>query len=125
VGALFLGGVLLWLLALPVARLVARGVPGDISFDNLTLADCYSLAFAALGAVYIVKNLPGAWNWTMYFLSRLFHHQYTPWEDPGRGYQVMNIFIPFLAGILLVVTRKKLARVMAGSSTHEPVSLRK
>ena len=125
VGALFLGGILLWLLALPIARLVARGVPGDISFDNLTLADCYSFAFAGLGLVYIVSRSAGVWNWTMYFLRWLFHHQYVPWDDPGRGYQITNTFIPFIAGILLVVTRKKLARIMAGSSTHVPVSFGK
>jgi len=125
VGALFFGALLLWLLALPVARLVARGVPGDISFDNLTLADCYSLGFTGLGVVYIVGHLAGAWNWTMYFFRWLFHGQYIPWADPGRGYQIMSIFIPLIAGILLVATRKKLARIMAGSSTHVPVSLRK
>jgi len=125
VGALFLGGVLLWSLAVPVARLVARGVPGDISFDNLTLADCYSLSFVGLGMVYIVGHSAGAWNWTMYFLRWLFHRQYTPWSDPGRGYEIMGIFIPFTAGILLVLMRKKLAHMLAGSSTHAPVSFKR
>jgi hypothetical protein len=125
VGALFLGGVLLWSLAVPVARLVARGVPGDISFDNLTLADCYSLSFAVMGMVYIVSHFAGAWNWTMYFLRWLFHRQYTPWSDPGRGYEIMGIFIPFIAGILLILMRKKLARMLAGSSTHAPVSFKR
>jgi hypothetical protein len=124
VGALFLGGILLWLLALPVANLVSRGIPGDISFDNLTLADCYSFAFAGLGLIYIVSRLAGAWSWTMYFLRWLFHREYTPWYDPGRGHQIMSIFVPFIAGILLVMTRKKLASIMAGSSTHAPMSFR-
>jgi hypothetical protein len=125
VGALFLGGLLLWTLAVPLARLVARGVPGDISFDNLTLADCYSLSFAGMGVVYIVSHSAGAWNWTMYFLRWLFHRQYAPWSNPGRGYEIMGIFIPFTAGILLVLMRKKLAHMLAGSSAHGPVSFKR
>jgi hypothetical protein len=118
VGGLLLGGVLLWLLALPLARLVARGVPGDLSLDNLTLADCYSLAFTGVGLVYIVSHLAGAWNWTMYFLRWMFHRQFIPWADPNRGAQIMSIFIPFIAGIVMVLMRNKWARALAGTSTH-------
>jgi hypothetical protein len=125
VGALSLGGILLWFLALPAARLVARGVPGDISFGNLTLEDFYSLGFTALGVVYIVRHSAGALNWMTYFLRWLVHHEYTPWNEPGRGYQIMSVFIPFIVGILLVVMRKKLGRIMAGSSPHVAVSFGK
>ena len=125
VAALSLGGILLWFLALPAARLVARGVPGDISFGNLTLEDCYSLGFTGLGVVYIVRHFASALNWMTYFLRWLFHHEYTPWNEPGRGYQIMSVFIPFIVGILLVLMRKKLARIMAGSSPHVTVSFGK
>ncbi|HEY2081366.1 MAG TPA: hypothetical protein VGI88_01170 [Verrucomicrobiae bacterium] len=118
VGGLLLGGILLWLLALPAARLVARGVPGDLSLDNLTLADCYSLAFTGVGLVYIVSHLAGVWNWTMYFLRWIFHRQYIPWSDPNRGSQIMSIFIPFIAGIVMVLLRNKWARTLAGTNTH-------
>jgi hypothetical protein len=66
--------------------------------------------------VYIVSRLAGVWNWTLYFLRWAFHRQYVPWNDPGRGHQIMSIFIPFIAGILLVWMRKKLARYLAGGS---------
>jgi len=125
VGALLFGGILLWVLALPAARLVARGIPGDLSFDNLTLADCYSLAFTGVGLVYIVAHLAGAWNWSMYFLRWVFHRQHIPWSDPNRGYQIMSIFIPFVAGIVMVLMRNKWARALAGTSTHAPASFRR
>jgi hypothetical protein len=117
-GVLLFGGILLWVLALPAARLVARGVPGDLALDNLTLADCYSIAFTGVGLVYIVSHLAGAWNWTMYFLRWIFHRQYIPWGDPNRGYQILGVFIPFIAGIVMVLMRNKWARALAGTSTH-------
>ena len=107
VASLLLGAILLWVIALPIARLVARGVPGDLSFDNLSLADCYSIAFVGIGLVYIVGHAAGVWNWTIFFLHSIIHGPRSPFGDRSRGYEVANIFIPFIIGIILVVKRRK------------------
>jgi hypothetical protein len=124
VGSLMLGALLLWFLALPIARLIAHGVPGDLSFDNLTLADCYSIAFVGIGLVYIVSHAAGVWSWTTFFLHSLIHGPRYPFGDPARGYEVANIFIPFIIGILLVLKRRKWSRVFAGKEVQQrPISL--
>src|SRR5688572_17180016 len=50
---LIVAAVLLWFLALPIARFVTRGVSQDLSFGTMSLADCYSIAFMAVGLFYI------------------------------------------------------------------------
>lgn len=124
VASLILGAIFLWVLALPLARLIARGVPGDLSFDNLTLADCYSIAFVGIGLVYIVGHAAGVWNWTTFFLHSLIHGPRSPFGDRSRGYEVANIFIPFIIGILLVFKRRTWSRAFAGKDVQQrPISL--
>jgi len=124
VASLVFGAILLWVLALPVARLIARGVPGDLTFDNLTLADCYSIAFVGIGLVYIISHAAGVWNWTTFFLHSLIHGPRYPLGDRSRGYEVANIFIPFIIGILLVFKRRKWSRAFAGKDVQQrPISL--
>ncbi|HXS67217.1 MAG TPA: hypothetical protein VN761_00140 [Candidatus Polarisedimenticolia bacterium] len=124
VGSLILGALLLWFLALPIARLIAHGVPGDLTFDNLTLADCYSIAFVGIGLVYIISHAAGVWNWTTFFLHSLIHGPRYPFGDRSRGYEVANIFIPFIVGILLVFKRRKWSRAFAGKDVQQgPISL--
>jgi hypothetical protein len=124
VASLTLGALLLWFLALPTARLVARSAPGDLSFDNLTLADCYSIAFVGIGLVYIISHAAGVWNWTTFFLHSLIHGPRSPFADRSRGYEVANIFIPFIIGILLIVKRRKWSVALAGKRVeNRPVSL--
>jgi hypothetical protein len=103
--ALAIGAVLLWVLALPVARLIARGVPQELSLGNLSLADCYSVAFIGLGVVYVISHLPGVWNWVRVWIHGPRFLQY----GDGRGYETANALLPFLAGIVLLVMGRKWA----------------
>src|SRR5436190_3376896 len=65
-GALIVSAVLLWILALPIARLVTRGVSKELSFGAMSLVDCYSVAFMSVGLSYTTSHLPAALNWTHY-----------------------------------------------------------
>jgi hypothetical protein len=121
VGGLMLGSILLWTLALPLARLVAKGLPFELSLGNLSLADCYSIAFTVLGLVYIVSHLAPVWNWTWFTLQSLIHGPRYPWNDRTRGYQIVTAFLPFIAGIVMVLKRRKWALKLAGSNTHNAV----
>ena len=104
--------------------MIARGVPGDLSFDNLTPADCYSIAFVGIGLVIVISRAAGVWNWTTFFLYSLIHGPRYPFGDRSRGYEVANIFIPFIIGILLVFKRSKWSRVFAGKDLQQkPISL--
>lgn|GEM_PF-723385 len=120
-GALVLGAIVLWALASPLARLIARGVPHELSLDNLSLADCYSIAFLGVGTVYMVGHLPGVWNWSLFFGRSILHRLNYPFNDPTRSYEIANAFIPFLVGMILVWKRRKWAVALAGASTHRTV----
>ena len=121
VGCLLLGAILLWALALPVAKLVAKGVPLELSLGDLSLADCYAIAFMGVGLVYIVSHLAPVWNWTAFMVQSLIHGPRYPWSDRTRGYQVATAFLPFIAGIVMVIRGRKWALKLAGSNTHNAV----
>src|SRR5207253_3605936 len=63
---LVLCAVLLWVLALPIARLVTKRVPQEVSLGVLTLADCYSFAFVGVGLLYVASGLPHVLTWGHY-----------------------------------------------------------
>lgn len=124
VASLVIGAILLWALALPLARVVARGVPNDISLDNLSLADCYSIAFMGVGLVYIISHAAGVWSWTSFMVQSMIHGPRYPWNDRTRGYEIAHAFIPFILGIILVVKRRKWAVKLAGEKpAPRPISL--
>lgn len=105
--------VLLWVLALPIARLVTRRLPQDISFGAMSLLDCYSIAFIGVGLFYIVGYLPQVLNWSHYFLKMAASHSGDSWKDQGNGYQVSQVFVPFIIGVLLFVNGRSWARILA------------
>jgi hypothetical protein len=106
---------------LPVARLVAKGLPFELSLGNLSLADCYSIAFTVLGVVYIVSHLAPVWNWLWFALQSLIHGPRFPWNDRTQGYKIATAFLPFIAGIVMLIKRRKWALRLAGPSTHDAV----
>ena len=120
-GGLVLGAIFLWALAAPFARLIAQGVPHELSLDNLSLADCYSIAFLGVGTVYMVGHLPGVWNWSLFFARSIFHRLNYPLNDPARSYDIANAFIPFIVGMILVWKRRNWAVALAGTGTHRTV----
>jgi hypothetical protein len=121
VASLIFGGILLWVVALPVARLVARGVPNELSLGDLSLADCYSIAFMGVGLVYIVSHLAGVWNWTSFLIQWTLHGPRYPSYDHTRGYEIANVFIPFIVGIILLLKRRKWAVALAGKNSEGPL----
>lgn len=114
VGVLFAAAVLLWVLATPLARLISRGLPEEIALGDLSLADCYSLGFVLIGLVYVVSHLAGVWNWTSFLIQSLVHGPHYPWSDRTRRFEIASVFIPFIAGIILIIKRRKWAIALAG-----------
>jgi hypothetical protein len=112
--------VLIWIYALSIARFVTRGVSQDLSFGALSLVDCYSVAFMAVGLFYISSHLPQVLNWAHYFLKAAASRP-RDLEQGASGYDVSQAFIPFIVGLVLFVNGRKwavaLARRQTGSSS--------
>src|ERR1044071_7808315 len=47
------GAVLLWMFALPIARLVTRDLPQELSLGVPSVADCYFMGFIGVGLFYM------------------------------------------------------------------------
>ncbi len=119
--------VLLWFLALPIARLVTRGVSHDLSFGAMSLVDCYSIAFMAVGLFYISSHLPQVLNWSHYLFKAAATKAGDSWKEGVQWYDVTQAFVPFVIGVVLFVNGRRWAvalarRDSASTSPTAPVS---
>ncbi len=114
---LVVSAVLIWIFALPIARLVTRGVSRDISFGSLSLSDCYSIAFIGVGVFYIASHLPQVLNWAHYFLKTAASGRGDS-EQGASGYDISQAFIPFIVGVVLFVNGRKWALALARRQTE-------
>jgi hypothetical protein len=101
--------VLFWVFAQPIARFVTRGISHDLSFGAVSLADCYSIAFMAVGLSYISSNLPLVLNWTHYLFKLAASSSGSSWKDEVKWYDVSQAFIPFIVGVVLFANGRRWA----------------
>jgi hypothetical protein len=103
------GAVLLWLFAIPIARLITRGLAPEVSLGTLTLMECYSLLFIGIGLFYAVAHFAPVLNWTHYILRLSTSHQLTNWREDVKWYDVSDAIVPFIVGLILFVSGRKWA----------------
>ena len=109
------GGCMLWVLALPIAKRVTRGVPQELSLGGLSRVDCYSIGFVVVGlwlsAVYFAQVL----NW-VHYLFGLGARAAAPAKElvePLNKYDISASVIPFIVGIILLFNGRKWAQCLA------------
>jgi hypothetical protein len=105
--------ILLWILALPIARLVTKGVPQDVSLGGLTLTDCYSLAFLGVGLFYMGSGLPQVLSWGHYLFKMAASSSGDAWKEQVNLYQVWQAVIPFILGVVIFVKGRAWAVALA------------
>lgn len=111
------GGILLWVFAQSLARLVTRGLPAELSFGPLSLADCYSLVFIGVGIYYLAGHFSPILNWTHYLIKMAATHSDDSWKQEIKWYDVSNAAVPFVMGIILFVNGRKWAVALAKRQT--------
>jgi hypothetical protein len=115
--ALIVGAILVWVFAIPIARLVTRGLPGELSLGSLSLSDCYSVMFIALGLYMIATHIAPALNWAHYLLRIAISRPDKSWQQEVQWYDVSGTVIPFIVGIILFVNGRKWAVALAQRHT--------
>ena len=110
---LIAAAVILWFLALPIARLVTRGVSHDLSFGAMSLVDCYSIAFMAVGLLYFSSNLPQVLNWMHYLLKMAASSSGDSWKEQVRWYDISQTVMTFIVGVVLFVNGRRWAVALA------------
>jgi hypothetical protein len=105
--------VLLWVLSLPIARLVTKSVPQEVSLGGLALTDCYSLAFLGVGLLYIASGLPQVLSWGHYLFKMAASTSGDSWKEQVNFYQVWQAVIPFILGVVLFVKGRAWAVALA------------
>lgn len=114
---LIVAAVLLWFLALPIARFVTRGVSHDVSFGAMSLVDCYSIAFMAVGLFYISSHLPQVLNWAHYFLKTAASG-HREGEQGFSRYEVSQALITFIVGVVLFMNGRRWAVALTRRQTE-------
>lgn len=92
---------MIWIGALPIARLVTHGVPRDISFGSVSLVDCYSIAFMGVGLIYISSHLPEVLNWAFYIFKTSAAGTRDSWSEKFVGYDMTRAMLTFIMGLVL------------------------
>jgi len=110
---LVVAAILLWVLALPIARLATRGVSQDLSFGSLSLVDCYSVAFMGIGLFYVASHFPQVLNWAHYLFKAAASKPGDTWKEGVQWYDVSSAFIPFAIGVVLFVKGRSWAVALA------------
>jgi hypothetical protein len=116
--ALIASAIVLWFLALPIARFVTRGVSINLSFGVMSLVDCYSIAFMAVGLFYISSNLPQVLNWTHYLFKMAASS--SSWKEDVKWCDVSQAFIPFIVGVVLFVNGRNWAVALSRRAANCP-----
>jgi hypothetical protein len=114
---LIIGAGLLWAFAMPIARLVTRGLPADLSFGALSLSDCYSILFVGLGLFYAAGSFPRVLNWIHYLLKMEASRLDDSWRTEMNWYEVSQAFLSFIVGMILFVNGRKWAVALASRQT--------
>jgi len=109
--------VILWFLAVPIARSVTRGVPQDLSIGALALADCYTVAFIGVGLFYICSHLPQVLNWGHYLFKMSASSPGTSWKEQVQWYDVSQAVITLIVGVVLFVNGRRWAVALARRDT--------
>ncbi len=112
---LIVGAILIWVLALSIARFVTRGVSRDLSFGSLSLIDCYSVAFIGIGLFYIASHFPQVLNWAHYLFKAAASQPGSTWKGGVQWYNVSSALIPFVIGVILFVKGRSWAVALARS----------
>ena len=119
-GILLAWSILLWIFALPVARLITRRLPQDISFGAMTLADWYSIAFIGVGVYYIAGYLTRVLTLTCHLFKGAAASSGYWWLREVNGTAIAQAYIPFIAGILLFAFGRKWAVMLARKHAQVP-----
>ena len=117
-GGLIVSAVLLWVLALPIARFVTRGVSQELTFGAMSLADCYAIAFMGVGLFYIASHLPSVLSWTHYLFKAAASTPGGAWKEQVSWYEVAQAFVPFIVGVVLFVNGRRWAVALARRQTE-------
>lgn len=104
---------LLWMRALPVARLVTRPVSQDVSLGSLSLADCYSIVFVGLGLYQMSVNLAGVLATSQILYVTVVSTSGADWMERIKWDVVFGSFVPFLIGLILFVKGRRWAVKLA------------
>lgn len=104
--------IVLWVFALPVACFLTRRDGPDLVKVNLTLADCYTFAFVVFGVFCIVDNLAGVIN-SLWRLFDIVSQSWTYWRGRFDFSRMLQAFIPFISGIILLMKSRSWALALA------------
>lgn len=111
-----LAGIIFWVMARPLSRLLANRNDGEFTLEGVTERQLYSTAFLSLGLYFALNSFANVFSWIHFFAINKspdygFHHQ----EEPSY-YELTEGLLTLMAGVALMLT----SRTWAAKLTRKP-----
>jgi hypothetical protein len=111
--SLFILAAVIWMGADSFAALITNGLPDQISLGQLSLADCYSVAFILVGLFYVAGHSPGILNWGIYLIRSGASGSETAWKNQTTFYSIAQSTLPFFVGLAFILKGRRWGIVLA------------
>jgi hypothetical protein len=109
VGSLIVPGILLWLFANLLAKLITRKLPEDISLGALDITDCYTITLLIAGLYCVLANSFNLLHWVYYIFKMAASASNDSWKSATNFRYILTSLVPFICGIMLILNAKKWA----------------
>ncbi|MCF6176149.1 MAG: hypothetical protein L3J71_10320 [Victivallaceae bacterium] len=104
--SLVVPGMLLWLFATLLAKLITRKLPQDISLGSLDTADCYTVTLLMFGLYCVTANLSNLLYWGYYIFKMAASVSNDSWKSGTNFRYILSNLVPFIFGIMLIFNAK-------------------
>ena len=116
VGLLLSATLGMWVFAIPLSRLVAKGLPRDTGTGLFSLADGYSVAFIGFEVYFGILHAPHALAWGIHLLKSAASGG-DSWKEGINMNDLLHAMVPFVAGLTLFFKGRRWAVSLAAAHT--------
>lgn len=111
-------GVVLWMIAPWLSRLLTSKGNGELTLAGLTPEDLFTAVLLALGVFFIMDSFSNVVGWVHYFAINRSEGGFHMDDEPSY-YDLTERVLTLIAGIALAMTCRTWARRLAPKSTSE------
>ena len=111
-------GVLLWMIAPWLSRLLTSKGNGELALDGLTREDLFTAVLLALGVFFIMDSFSNVVGWVHYFAINRSEGGFHMDDEPSY-YDLTEGALTFIAGLALAMTCRTWGRRLVPKSSSE------
>ena len=103
-------GIVLWLLAGLISRLLLKGHQGEVSVEGLSREDVYAGGFVIVGVYFFLSEIGFVLNWLHYFATQGAEAGFREAVKSGEVYDLYYPVLTMIIALILIFTGPTWAR---------------